>query len=205
MYHFRVSGTIIDQIVRDHLAPALKAEGFTRKGRTFRKPAGNGDAVLIEVQLSDGSRRDEARFYLNISVLSQPWLAWLNTADGPVDTDEAEAGDGSVRDRIRSPENPEWYQDTFTAGRDDVATVGASAVDAVRSSLPDYLSLLDRSRLLTLLRDEAPIPGSCNRLAVRAVLAADAGEAETARRDAAEVDRYADDTEFIDWIERRLR
>jgi len=197
--------SVIDQIVRDHLAPALQAEGFTRKGRTFRRAAGNGDVLLIEVQTSSGSRRDEAIFFLNIAVLSQPWLAWLSGAEGEVDTDKSLATEGSVTDRIRSPENPQWYEDRFSAGPEDVERVGAAAVAAVRSALPEYLALLDRSKLLALLRDGAPLPGTCNRLAVRAVLAADAGDADLARRDAAEVDRYADDTEFIDWIDSRLR
>ncbi|WP_433363108.1 DUF4304 domain-containing protein [Actinoplanes sp. CA-142083] len=191
---------VIDQIVRGHLAPVLEAEGFVRKGRCFRKAAGNGDALLLEVQTTSGSR-----FFLNIAVLSQPWLAWLRGADGPVDAGKAIATEGAVHDRLRSPENPRWYEDAFAAGPEDADRVGAAALAAVRSALPDYLPLLDRAELLSLLRDEAPIPGSCNRLAVRAVLAADAGDAEPARRDAAEVDRYADDTEFIDWIDSRLR
>ncbi|GAA2659461.1 DUF4304 domain-containing protein [Paractinoplanes durhamensis] len=196
--------TVIDQIVRNHLAPALQAEGFVRKGRTFRRVADNGDALLIEVQTASGSRRDEARFFLNIAVLSQPWLGWLSGDHGPVDTAKSVATDGTVQDRIRSDENPQWSADTFVADQDDVDRVGAAAAAAVRSSLPEYLPLLDRAKLLAILRDGAPVPGFCNRLAVRAVLAADAGDAETARADVAEVDRESDDTEFVDWIAGRL-
>ncbi|MFF5289098.1 DUF4304 domain-containing protein [Paractinoplanes globisporus] len=194
--------TVIDQIVRQYLAPALEASGFVRRGRsrTFRRVAESGDALLLEVQSSSGSRRDQARFYLNFALLSQPWLGWLRGSEGPVDTDKVIATEGAVNDRLRSSENQPWYEETFGAGPDDVDRIGAAAVAAFRSALPDYLPLLDRATLLARLRDETPMSGFCNRLAVRAVLAADLGDFETARRDAAEVDRYSDDTAFTDWV-----
>ena len=53
--------SIIELIVSGHLAPALEAAGFTRRGRVFWLFADNFDAVVVGIQMSTGSTRELPR------------------------------------------------------------------------------------------------------------------------------------------------
>jgi hypothetical protein len=39
----------LDTLIREHAAPVMKAAGFTKKGRIFRRAAPNGDHAFLHI------------------------------------------------------------------------------------------------------------------------------------------------------------
>jgi 8-oxo-dGTP diphosphatase len=184
---------IIDEIVRHHLAPAVAPFGLTRKGRAFRRTAANGDALVVGVRAAPGSQSFQARFTIELGVVVTPWLAWLRQS---ADISNPLVREGAVKGRLR----PTWE-----SGPSDIATCGADAAAALTAELPAYLPLLDRDELLWRLRDDGPLPGTCARVAVRAVLSAYAGDEPATRRDADAIERLDPGSGFPDWVRGSIR
>lgn len=78
-----------DQVIRDGLAPALKAAGYRKDGRTFRRPELRGTCV-VNVQGSRWNTKDQGRFTLNLGVYFPdvvPFLDWMRATNRPSEAD----------------------------------------------------------------------------------------------------------------------
>ena len=72
-------GRVIDQVVRDGLAVSLKAAGYRKDGRTFRR-ADAGCTRVVNVQGSQWNTGDEGRFTVNLGLYVPSLLPFLDTA-----------------------------------------------------------------------------------------------------------------------------
>lgn len=65
-------GKHIDRITTLALAEPLKAAGFTRSGRTFRRHEPDGSIAVIQVQASQFNHGDAGRFTINLGIYLPP-------------------------------------------------------------------------------------------------------------------------------------
>jgi hypothetical protein len=63
-------------MISQRVWPALKAAGFNRSSGSFRLRSGDGDAIVLEFQGSQGSAGDLSLFYLNMAASTGGWLRW---------------------------------------------------------------------------------------------------------------------------------
>jgi hypothetical protein len=61
----------LNTLIRQHVAPVMKAAGFTRKGRTFRLAAPHGDHVIVEID-ADAVDPDTYAFWVNFWMVPLP-------------------------------------------------------------------------------------------------------------------------------------
>jgi Domain of unknown function (DUF4304) len=197
---------IIDIIVVDHLVPVLAAHGFVRKGRsrTFHTFADNGDAVVVNVQTSSGSRKELAKFYINLALVPLPWLQWMRESDDPADLRDPHDSEGAVTGRVRSIASGDWSQDAWVCTLDQVHKRGETAAEALGAVLPDFLALLDRGELLSRLETGAALPGFCPDVAMRAILYLDAGRWDDVRREVDDIAAYQPESTFVTWVRQQI-
>jgi hypothetical protein len=108
-------------MISQRVWPALKAAGFKRSSGTFRLRSGDGDAIVLEFQGSQGSAGDLSLFYLNMAASTGGWLRWQESrgyarafwlpgttlsqwwaaSSQPPASTTASAGGGSRRSRTR--------------------------------------------------------------------------------------------------------
>jgi hypothetical protein len=182
-----------------YLWPALLTR--TRKRRTFRRSAPNGDALVPGVQTSSSSRPAQAVFYLNLSLVLEPWLRWLRKTNDPAALTDPKAEEGAVRGRVQvAPFNDKWMSTP-----DSATACGAAAAAAVTAALPAWLPFLgDRAALLAALESDTQLPGTAARLALRALLHQDLGHVAEAERELADITAFQPASPFAVWLEQRL-
>jgi hypothetical protein len=115
----------IDALLGTGLAPRLKADGLARKGRTWRRRAGDG-ILVVNIQGSQFNAGEDGRFTMNLGV-SLPALHRLMTGrEPPVAPTEYQC---DVRARIGEliGEGDHWWR--LDASTDDSA-VGADIAEA---------------------------------------------------------------------------
>ncbi|SCF30234.1 hypothetical protein GA0074695_5351 [Micromonospora viridifaciens] len=190
---------IIDLIVTNHLAPPLEEMGFARKRRVFRRYADNGDAVVVGVQTSSGSRKYLAKFYINIALVPVPWLRCVRESSDPAALQEPHDSEGGLSTRVTSSVNGRWFEDTWVADAIDAHERGRAAADATRHLVAQFIPLLDRAEFLHRLENRAALPGFCPEEAMRAVLYLDAQRFDEARRELDDLARYDPDPSFVTW------
>jgi hypothetical protein len=66
-------------MIAQRVWPALKVVGFKRSSGTFRLRSGDGDAIVLEFQGSQGSFGDLSLFFLNMAVATGSWLRWYES------------------------------------------------------------------------------------------------------------------------------
>lgn len=54
----------LDTLIRQHVAPVMRAAGYTKKGRTFRLAATHGDHAIVKI---DADALDPGRFVFEVS------------------------------------------------------------------------------------------------------------------------------------------
>ncbi len=142
---------------RDYADPILRAQGFTKKGRTYRRRGGNGDIAFVNFQASSGAHPEAYVFYVNLAVAPLPWIAWLRRQWGDAETFEPTAGYGLYADRLRS--NRFW--ETWTIDSDEAGhSVGRRLAEMLPPRLEELVSLLDRREFLRRVREGPELPRS---------------------------------------------
>ncbi|MGW1540887.1 hypothetical protein ACWCPM_11705 [Streptomyces sp. NPDC002309] len=63
----------LDTLVREHVAPVMKTAGFSKKGRTFRLAAGNGDHLFLQF---DTHAVDPGRHVFDVTFSVVPLPYW---------------------------------------------------------------------------------------------------------------------------------
>ena len=174
------------------IAEQLAGYGFERDrgGRIFRRSSPHGDVLVVELQSSDHSTKQEKRFYINVAlVLGPKWESDNRRRDVPGDR-LPDSSHGSLLRRIR-PIGSGEDQWSITDER-SCAEASEQARRSVDATMPDMLRLLDRDHLFA----EAPQIFKARAWRVRAWLLADRGpseeldrllEEEGARRDVADL------------------
>src|SRR5262245_38311098 len=102
----------VTEFFREYADPILDAHGFTKKGRTYRRRADNGDTAVVEFQASSGSFPAEYLFYINLAVVPVPWLEWFAHRLQWSSFVEASASHGLYEDRLRV----NGFQDRWSIG-----------------------------------------------------------------------------------------
>jgi hypothetical protein len=67
---------------RDYVNPFFRAQGFVRAGRTYRRFAPNGDAVVVNFQGSVGSWDERYEYFINVGAHPRPWQERLADGNG---------------------------------------------------------------------------------------------------------------------------
>jgi len=134
-------------------ADLLKAHGFRKRGRTFRRPA-HGNLEVIEFQRSHGNSAATLRFTLNIGVVS----AHL-AGERELDLSKAGSADAHLRRRIGDflpvPDDKWW--ELSTGGSDD--TVIAEITSLLAHHAVPYLSDHSSDTALVRLWESGQSPG----------------------------------------------
>ncbi|WP_181804024.1 DUF4304 domain-containing protein [Streptomyces shenzhenensis] len=63
----------LDTLIKQHVVPVMKAAGFTKKGRIFRRAAPNGDHVFLHI---DANLVDPDKFVFEVSFWMVPLPNW---------------------------------------------------------------------------------------------------------------------------------
>jgi hypothetical protein len=63
----------LDILVREHVVPVMKAAGFAKRGRIFRRAAPNGDHAFLHV---DADPVDPAKTVFEVSFWMVPLPSW---------------------------------------------------------------------------------------------------------------------------------
>ncbi|MFF2847375.1 hypothetical protein ACFVT5_13665 [Streptomyces sp. NPDC058001] len=63
----------LDTLIREHVVPVMKAAGFAKKGRIFRRSAPNGDHAFLHI---DADAVDPERFVFEASFWMVPLSSW---------------------------------------------------------------------------------------------------------------------------------
>lgn len=74
---------LIDQAIRESIAPTLKAHGFRKDGRNFRRREPNC-IWIVNVQASAWNSKEEGQFTINLGVhfpALVPYIHWLRDSD----------------------------------------------------------------------------------------------------------------------------
>ncbi|NUP95698.1 MAG: DUF4304 domain-containing protein [Planctomycetaceae bacterium] len=78
---------LIDQAIRESIAPTLKAHGFRKDGRNFRRREPNC-VWIVNVQASAWNSKDEGQFTINLGMhfpALVPFIPWLRDTDRPLE------------------------------------------------------------------------------------------------------------------------
>ncbi|WP_158852401.1 DUF4304 domain-containing protein [Saccharothrix deserti] len=179
-------------VLRDHIRPLLKAEGFRGSSTTWRRESERGDWAIVNLQRSRQAGRDGIWFTVNLAVVSRPWWEWINEYHGQRPLLPREAS-GYWRTRLDAP-------DALSAGYrfwwavHDTASARACGQDAARqlarTGIPDLLGRLPRSAQFASARAGRfqGVPRRWDQRVPLAILLADDGPSP-------ELDRLAADLE----------
>ncbi|MFD0078857.1 DUF4304 domain-containing protein [Streptomyces sp. NPDC127166] len=205
----------LDSLVKQHVAPVMKAAGFRRSGQTFRLIAANGDQAILGF-----SRHyvdpNACVFEVGYDIVPAPYWEWINrhaASDdrrGPVASSMAAMVSGRAvppPHAAHAPSSDDPYFRAHWALREDNSLTCGEALAAVLrdEAVPQMVHLLDRSRLLEECRHPAlPVMRLVPLARVEILLRLDAApsrEIESLLADVVPVDPY--DT-FIDWVRQRV-
>ncbi|MFK0050208.1 DUF4304 domain-containing protein [Streptomyces sp. NPDC090741] len=205
--------TPLDLLVKQHVAPVMKAAGFKKSGRTFRLTASNGDQAIL------GFARHyvdpaAAVFEVVYRIVPAPYWEWITrySASGEAPAPMA-FGSAVVVGRVIPPSHAAHAPDSempFRARwalREDNGLSCGEALAAVLhdDSLPQIVHLIDRSNLLDECRHPAmPVVRLVPLTRVEIFLRVDEapkGEVESLLDDVQLVSPHDD---FITWTRQRL-
>jgi len=160
-------GELFERFVGLYIGELLESRGWTRAGLTFAKLNSIGDAVFLNVQLSQSSHGSFIAFFVNENAAPRPWSEFrsglLNT---PVDDWERQSIVGVFWAwRLKAPDDgtsrvdsSSWYVDV--SDRSSVQACGTLLHAAVAAASAELEELLDRERLrLRVARDERSVQG----------------------------------------------
>jgi hypothetical protein len=190
-----------DAFFREYVDPFFKERGFTRKGRTYRVTAENGDVVFAHFWSPPGSLSDDYKFHVVIGVSPEPWQDLVRQhqlARGRRPAAEVGMGSALFRYRIPPPDGDRWHV-TESAGP---AAAWEALLGPLSTAVRDAVSFLDRESLLAY-KEGGGIHVDAVLDQVRLVLRVDSASDAELEELLATVDRKYHDTEFINWARSR--
>ena len=143
-------------MLRDHVGPALRQEGFTGSGANWRRRNDAGDWRVVNFQKSVYGSAHSVDFYINLSLIVEPerqFSAWMNNRPVP----KVPGGSDEVWS-IRLDPPPRQGRDRFDKWQfgDGTASelIGAEDIETVLTvATRTFQTLLNRESLLELLED----------------------------------------------------
>ncbi|MFF2847523.1 DUF4304 domain-containing protein [Streptomyces sp. NPDC058001] len=149
--------TPLDVLVRDHVAPVMRAAGFKRSGRTFRLMADSGDQAVLGF-VRHYVDPDAAVFDVGYRMVPAPYWEWINRQHWPSGQAGAPPAFGSavVAGDVVPPPRAAHLPDSEArlrsrwALRDDNRRIcGEALASALRDeAIPQIVHFLDRANLL---------------------------------------------------------
>jgi hypothetical protein len=145
-------------MLRDHIIPVLRSGGFKGRDPTWRLWSAQGDCVVVNLQKSSGTTKQEVRFYVNLAVVPVPWREFWRDVRPPARPDAMPGEvDGMIRRRLDPPADDPRFRSGMWWGwcvsdeqsAQDCAQVLTGQLTMV---VPELQGLLDREQLTTLLR-----------------------------------------------------
>ncbi|MGW4461743.1 hypothetical protein [Micromonospora sp. NPDC004704] len=147
-------------LFRQYVRPVMAAHGVGGKGRTYRRFADSGDAVVVHFQ--------------NIALVPRPWLSWMRKTEEDSDLRDPYASEGVVETRLWHPGGDhQWSIGSVEA----VHTHGPVLADLLSEQLGEFVALLDRDVFEERLRADADLPDRSRREAALVVLLTEKGPA----------------------------
>ncbi|MFE2286086.1 hypothetical protein ACFXDJ_18185 [Streptomyces sp. NPDC059443] len=205
--------TPLDLLVKQHVAPVMKAAGFKRSGRTFRLTASNGDQAIL------GFARHyvdpaAAVFEVDYRIVPAPYWEWITrySASGEAPAPMA-FGSAVVAGRVippahaaHAPDSKMSFRARWALREDNGLSCGEALATVLHEeSLPQIVHLLDRRNLLDECRHPAM---SVVRLVpltrVEIFLRVDEAPKEEVESLLADVQLVSPHDDFITWTRQRL-
>jgi hypothetical protein len=183
----------------------VKARGYRRTRRVWRKSNDVGDLVVFDVQSSAFNSADEVRFFVNLAAIPAP--AWDCKQDlGGRRAAGPGTPDGVYQERLRPSPGIDggWWTVTSAETAQSAIQDLAQRLDEV--ALPLLDSLLDRAEMTTRLRERrVGFPAGFEMYADRwlAVLLSDDGPSDELDRVLARLASTDRDPRYAEWSRRR--
>ncbi|MGT2526076.1 DUF4304 domain-containing protein [Streptomyces nojiriensis] len=205
--------TPLDLLVKQHVAPVMKAAGFKKSGGTFRLTAGNGDQAIL------GFARhyvdpDAAVFEVGYGIVPAPYWEWIDrysaigNARAPVAFGPAVLA-GNVIPPPRAAHAPEAamsFRARWALREDNGLSCGEALETVLRDeAIPRIVHLLDRSNLLQECRHPAlPVVRLVPLARVEILLRVDDASNEEIESLLANVQSTGPQSDFVTWTRQRL-
>ncbi|WP_127355772.1 DUF4304 domain-containing protein [Actinacidiphila soli] len=204
----------LDLLVKQHVAPVMKAAGFKKSGRTFRLIADNGDQVIL------GFARhyvdpDAAVFEVGYRIVPAPYWEWINRqhwASGEVRAPVAFvtavlSGDVIPPSHVAHAPDDELPFRARWALREDNSLICGEALATVLhdDAVPQMVHLLDRTNLLQECRHPSlPVVRMMSLTKAEIFLRVDDAPSEEIESLLADVRPAGPGDNFIAWTRQRL-
>ncbi|MFF8267578.1 DUF4304 domain-containing protein [Streptomyces sp. NPDC016562] len=203
----------LDLLVKQYVAPVMKAAGYKKSGRTFRLIAGNGDQAVL------GFARhyvdpEAAVFEVGYRIVPAPYREWIHRHSAIGDTRAPVAFGpavlaGSVTpptQAAHAPDSPMPFRERWALREDNGLTCGEALATVLHDeAVPQIAHLLDRRNLLQECRHPAlPVVRLVPLTRVEILLRVDDAPHEEIESLLADVQLASPHDEFITWTRRRL-
>ncbi|MFD9339688.1 hypothetical protein ACFWBF_35720 [Streptomyces sp. NPDC060028] len=205
--------TALDLLVKQHLAPVMKAAGFKRSGRTFRLTASNGDQAIL------GFARhyvdpDAAVFEVGYRIVPAPYWEWIDRysvnggARSPIAFGPAVLA-GSVIPPLHAAHAPDSavpFRERWALRVDNSHVCGEALAAVLHDEvIPQIVHLLDRSNLLQECRHPAlPVVRLVPLKRVEILLRVDDAPKEEIESLLADVPLASPGDNFVTWTRQRM-
>ncbi|MFD8547091.1 hypothetical protein [Streptomyces sp. NPDC059649] len=204
----------LDLLVREHVAPVMRAAGFKRSGRTFRLVADCGDQAVLGF-----SRHyvdpDAAVFGVGYGIVPAPYWEWINRqhwASGQVGAPRAFESAVVAGDVIPPPgtaHRPDCegrLRSRWALREDNRDLCGEALAGALRDeAIPQMVHLLDRTNLLEDRRHRAmPVVRLVPLPRLEILLRVDDAPRREIEALLADVQPAGPGDDFAAWVRRRL-
>ncbi|MEV5006288.1 DUF4304 domain-containing protein [Streptomyces sp. NPDC056159] len=204
----------LDLLVREHVAPVMRAAGFKRSGRTFRLVADSGDRAVLGFSRHDVDP-DAAVFGVGYGIVPAPYWEWINRqhwASGQVGAPRAfqsavVAGDVIPPPRAAHLPDCEGRLRSRWALREDNRHIcGEALASALRDeAIPQMVHLLDRTNLLQECRHRTmPVVRLVPLTRLEILLCVDDAPCREIEALLADVQPAGPGDDFAAWVRRRL-
>ncbi|MFJ2593065.1 DUF4304 domain-containing protein [Streptomyces erythrochromogenes] len=205
--------TPLDLLVKQHVAPVMKAAGFRKSGRTFRLVVGNGDQAVLGFArhfVDPGAVVFEAGYH----IVPSPYWEWVNRYE-PSGSARAPLafGPAILTGRVMPPPHAAHaagcgmpFRERWTLREDNGLTCGEALARVLHEdTVPQILHLLDRSNLLQECRHPAmPVVRLVPLTRVEILLRVDDAPRDEIESLLADVQSAGPRDDFIAWTRRRL-
>nr|WSX54223.1 DUF4304 domain-containing protein [Streptomyces sp. NBC_00974] len=205
--------TPLDLLVKQYVAPVMKAAGFKKSGRAFRLTTSNGDQAIL------GFARHyvdpaAAVFEVGYRIVPAPYWDWITRhyACGEAPSPSA-FGSAVLAGRVippthaaHAPDSTISFRARWALGEDNSLSYGEAMATVLRDeTVPQMVHLLDRSNLLQECRHPAlPVVRLVPLARVEIFLRVDDAPDTEIESLLADVELVSPHDDFITWTGQRL-
>ena len=160
----------MSDLVIEALAQELGPLGLRRSGQEFRRHTESGDGIVVAYREVDWYKGYSA-FYIDVGLISVPWLEWVTHAEQPVRPEDATVDHAFGHYQVGAL----LQAQPWILRADNAPEVLASMRTKVSALVREYLPLLDRAVLIDKLRSHEGIGGVINKRGGLLILLASRG------------------------------